>query len=335
MNEHRKKVILDVDTGTDDALAILMALTDPGLEVIGITVTQGNQPLENCVDNTLRVVDLLGADVPVYAGCSAPMVRSLSKGRMAQNPENVVSAEVDGKPVILHPPHLDLPAPHSKPQQMHACSYLVETLRRSEEKVTIIPVGPPTNVGMAFRMAPDLKDHVEEVVFMGGAVDRGNITPVGEANFVHDPEAAKIVLDSGVDCRVITLNATHSAEMTRADADKILALGTPAAKFVGDLMKTASRWASRWAGRKRAKRPATPSTTPWLWPPSSTPASSPTCAGRSATWTLPAAPPTASWWWNTAMKTTSRSTPGSPTGPTNPSSSRCSTGMSRRRAACK
>ena len=101
MNEHRKKVILDVDTGTDDALAILMALTDPGLEVIGITVTQGNQPLENCVDNTLRVVDLLGADVPVYAGCSAPMVRSLSKGRMAQNPENVVSAEVDGKPVIL------------------------------------------------------------------------------------------------------------------------------------------------------------------------------------------------------------------------------------------
>ena len=237
MNEPRKKVILDVDTGTDDALAILMALTDPGLEVIGITVTQGNQPLENCVDNTLRVVDLLGADVPVYAGCSAPMVRSLSKGRMAQNPENVVSAEVDGKPVILHPPHLDLPAPHSKPQQMHACSYLVETLRRSEEKVTIIPVGPPTNVGMAFRMAPDLKDHVEEVVFMGGAVDRGNITPVGEANFVHDPEAAKIVLDSGVNCRVITLNATHSAEMTRADADKILALGTPAAKFVGELMK--------------------------------------------------------------------------------------------------
>ena len=235
----KKKVILDVDTGSDDAIAIMLAVLSGKLDVVGITVTQGNKPLPNCVENTLRVLDLMGVGdkIPVCPGCPAPMVRTLTPGRYANNPENQVQAHnKKGEPIDLHPAYLPAPPAHSKPQNMHACTFLVETIKQSKETITIIPVGPATNVGMAFRMDPTIADNVEEVVFMGGSVDKGNITPVGEANFVHDPEAVKIIIDSGVKCRIIGLNATHSAEFYREDADAYLAIGNAAGKLAHDLM---------------------------------------------------------------------------------------------------
>lgn len=235
-----KKVILDVDTGSDDAIAIILAVLSQKLDVVGITVTQGNRPLENCVDNTLRVLDLLhvGEKIPVYPGCAQPMVRNLTPGRNASVKDGGISVQINGVEYSVHPAVFDLPAAHSKPQERHACSYLMETIRSSPEKITLIAVGPPTNVGMAFRMDPSIKNNLEEVVLMGGGVNKGNITPASEANFYHDPEAAKIILDSGVKCRIIGLNATHSAELNLDDADQLSATGTAAGKFVAELIKT-------------------------------------------------------------------------------------------------
>lgn len=232
----KKKVILDVDTGSDDAIAIMLAVLSEQLDILGITVTQGNRPLQNCVENTLRVLDMLGADIPVYPGCAAPMVRNLTPGRAANNPGGGVSIVENGVEYTIHPPYLDLPEAHSRAQNKHACTFLLETLQKAESKVTLIPVGPPTNIGMAFRMDPSIAEKVEEVVFMGGAVDKGNVTPVAEANFFHDPEAVKIVLESGVKIRFITLNATHSAEISMPEADSLLALGTKAGKLAGELI---------------------------------------------------------------------------------------------------
>ncbi|MBC3517357.1 nucleoside hydrolase [Neobittarella massiliensis] len=236
----KKKVILDVDTGSDDAIAIMLAVLSGELDIIGITVTQGNRPLANCVENTLRVLDMLGVGdkIPVFAGCPQPMVRNLTVGRNAAVPDNGISKTVDGVEYSIHPAYLDLPAATSKVQQKNGVSFIIEAVKNSPDPVTLVPVGPPTNVGMAFRMDPTIIDNVEEVVFMGGGVDKGNITPVAEANFYHDPEAAKIIIDSGVKCRIIGLNATHSAELTLDDADKFIATGTPAGKLTGDLIRT-------------------------------------------------------------------------------------------------
>ena len=235
--ELRKKVILDVDTGSDDAVAILLAVLSGKLDVLGITVTWGNRCVEDCVSNTLQVVEMLGADIPVYKGCPAPMVRELTPGRVANNPINKISIVEDGVEYSIHPAKMPLPDAVGSAQPQHACSFLVDTLRNATEKVTLIPVGPATNIGMAFRMDPSIAEKVEEVVFMGGSVGMGNVTPVAEANFFHDPEAVKIILDSGVKVRIVPLNATHSAMLTIQDADELIALGTKAGKLAGEMVK--------------------------------------------------------------------------------------------------
>lgn len=235
-----KKVILDVDTGSDDAIAIMLAALSPELDILGITVTWGNRPVENCVENTLRVLELLGKekDIPVFKGCPQPMVRYLTEQRNAALKMDGISVWKDGREYSVHPAYLDLPPAAAKARSLHACSYMVETLLHAEEKVVLIPVGPPTNLAMAIRMEPSIVEHVEEVVFMGGAVGTGNITPCAEANFYHDPEAAKIIIDSGVPCRIIGLNATHSAELSMDDAAVLRKLGTPAACLAAALLET-------------------------------------------------------------------------------------------------
>ena len=238
---NRKKVILDVDTGSDDAVAIMLATRSEELEILGITVTWGNRPVDNCVENTLRVLDLMERDIPVYKGCPQPMVRYLTRQRNAALDKDGISANIGGQEVTVHPAYLDLPPAVLRAQEPHACTFLVETLRNAKEKVTLIPVGPPTNIGMALRMAPEIKENIEEIVMMGGAVGMGNITASAEANFYHDPEAAKIVLDSGIPCRIVGLNATHSAELTLEDAKTLKSLGTPAGQFAGELVESRIR----------------------------------------------------------------------------------------------
>ncbi|WRS28860.1 nucleoside hydrolase [Oscillospiraceae bacterium MB08-C2-2] len=228
-------VILDVDTGTDDAVAILCAALSPKIDLLALTVASGNQPLKNTVDNTLRIVELSGKDIPVYAGCPEPMVRNLMPGRALDVRMQTVEKTINGEHISIHEPHLPLPAPKTKAQEQHACSYLVETLRSTKEKITIIAVAPLTNIGMALRMAPEIAHNIEELVIMGGSVNGGNRTPAAEANFFDDPEAAQIVLKSGIPMRIFTLEATEIVECDHKDANEFRKLGK-VGEFVGDLI---------------------------------------------------------------------------------------------------
>jgi Inosine-uridine nucleoside N-ribohydrolase len=235
MAEKRQKLILDVDTGSDDAIALMLAVLSGRFDLPGVSVCWGNRPVEACARNTLQVLEWIGAgDIPVYAGCPEPMVRNLLPWRSIPNRVGVVE---DGVEYTIHPRTMPVPAAVGEVQPQHAVSWMVETLLASDEPVTLVGVAPPTNLGMAFRMEPRIREHVREVVFMGGAVDRGNVTAVAEANFFHDPEAAKIVLDSGVPVTCVTLNATHSAEFTLAEADEMEALGTRAGALAAALIR--------------------------------------------------------------------------------------------------
>ena len=232
-----KKVILDVDTGSDDAIAIMMAVLSGKLDILGITVTWGNRPVEDCVKNTLKVLELLGKKIPVYRGCPQAMVRYLTRQRNAALDKDGISITLEGEEYTVHPSSFSLPEPKEKEQAEHACSFLVNTVKASKEKITLIAVGPLTNLGMALRMCPEMKDHIEKIVIMGGGVYKGNITPCAEANFYHDPEAAKIVLESGIPCDVVPLNATHSAEISLDDAGELEATGKDAAVFAANLIR--------------------------------------------------------------------------------------------------
>ncbi|MBQ6654319.1 MAG: nucleoside hydrolase [Erysipelotrichaceae bacterium] len=229
---NRRRIIMDVDTGSDDAVALMLACKSPELKLEAVTVGWGNRPVEDCVRNTLKVLHLVGRDdIPVYQGCPEAMVRYLN-GKFVSSCHVVV----DGVEHSIHPASFNIPAPDRGPEPQHAVSFLVEYLMKQSEKITVVSVGPPTNLGMAFRLQPAIKEHIEEVVFMGGSINRGNETPVAEANFCHDPEAAKIIIDSGVRCTLITLNATHSAEVTREDIEKFERLGTPEGRFTAELI---------------------------------------------------------------------------------------------------
>lgn len=235
MADKRRKVILDVDTGSDDAVALMAAVLSPQLEVIGVTVTWGNRPVDACVRNTLQVLEYVGrGDIPVYAGCPEPMVRDLLPSRRVPNHVGVVE---DGVEYTIHPRVMPIPPAAGAPQAQHAVSWLVETLTNAAEPISIVAVGPLTNLGMALRMRPGIAQAIAEISVMGGAVDWGNVTPVAEANFFHDPEAAKIVLDCGAKVTCVTLNATHSGPFSLEDAERFEALGTRAGSLTGRLIR--------------------------------------------------------------------------------------------------
>jgi Inosine-uridine nucleoside N-ribohydrolase len=231
-----KKVILDVDTGTDDAMAIAVALMNPSIEVIGITAVHGNLSVFDAAENTLRVVDYFKADVPVYVGCPEPMVQFLMPGRMMDVRKQTVCKVVDGKEIRIHERKLNLPDPSMTAQPEHACFYLVETLKNSEQKITVIAVGPLTNIGMALRMDPTIVRNIEEIVVMGGAVTCGNRTPVAEANFYDDPEAAQIVIKSGCRVRLFTLEATAQVSLGKDEADMFRNISQKG-EFVAELIE--------------------------------------------------------------------------------------------------
>lgn len=232
-----KKVILDVDTGSDDAVAILSAVLSQRLDVVGIIASFGNQALEYTLPNTLRVVELTGRDVPVYRSFGVPLACDLLPSRRVNAHPRLMEGVKDGKLVSIHERALPLPGPTISAQKEHAVPWLIRTLRETKEKITLIPVGPMTNIACAIRMDPSICDYIEEIVMMGGGVNVRNITMAAEINFYNDPEAAKILLDSGIKTTVVTLDATHSSWFGYAEAERIRAVGNPAADFAADMLK--------------------------------------------------------------------------------------------------
>ena len=207
-------MIIDTDPGQDDAVAILLALASPEIELLGICAVAGNVPLALTQANARKVCELAGrTEVPVFAGCDAPMARPL-----------VTAEHVHGKTGL---DGHDLPDPEMPLQQAHAVDWLIETLRREPSgSVTICPLGPLTNIGTALRRAPDIAGRIGRIVLMGGAYfEVGNITPAAEFNIYVDPEAAEIVFRSGVPLTVVPLDCTHKALTTRARNDAFRAAG--------------------------------------------------------------------------------------------------------------
>ncbi len=219
-----RRIIIDTDPGQDDAVAILLALASPELEVLGITAVAGNVPLPLTSRNARMVCELAGrTDIPVFAGCDVPLERKL-----------VTAEHVHGKTGLDGP---ELPDPVMPLQERHAVDFLIDTLRAEPSStVTLCPLGPLTNIATAFRRAPDIVDRVQEIVLMGGAYfEVGNYTPAAEFNIYVDPEAAADVFGSGVPLVVMPLDVTHKALVTKPRNDAIRALGTPVGKAVAEM----------------------------------------------------------------------------------------------------
>ena len=199
-------VLIDCDPGHDDAIAILLALASPELELRGVTTVAGNQTLEKTTANALRVLEFAGhGDVPVAAGADRPLVR-----------EPFVAAYVHGESGLDGP---DLPQPSGAAVDQHAVDFLAERVGGA----TLVAVGPLTNVALLFALHPHARP--DRIVIMGGAIAEGNVTPAAEFNIWADPEAARRVFESGLDITMIGLDVTHKALMTRGHAERLRAAG--------------------------------------------------------------------------------------------------------------
>ena len=205
-------ILIDCDPGHDDAIAILLALASPEVDVLGITTVAGNQTLEKTTANALRVLEFVGrGDVPVAAGAERPLLR-----------DQFVAAYVHGESGLEGP---ELPAPAGAPVDEHAVDFLAARILGSDEGITLVPLGPLTNVALLLARHPEVAARIERVVLMGGAIAEGNVTPAAEFNIWADPEAAARVFGSGLDVTMIGLDVTHRALMTREHAERLRAMG--------------------------------------------------------------------------------------------------------------
>jgi inosine-uridine nucleoside N-ribohydrolase len=227
-----RKLILDVDTGTDDAVAIMLAALHPGLELIGVTTVNGNVEVRYCTGNSLRTLDYIGRPgIPVFEGVARPLVR-------ADFPIPRAAKKSTG----VHGLSLDIPDPVSVVQSRSAVEFLIETYRSATEEITLVPTGPLTNIAAAVALDPKFAERVPEVVIMGGAHHHGNVTPCAEFNIWADADAAASVLAAGFRKLVmVPLDATHEALVSMQDCDAMEALGTPAgiaaSRFIGRRIK--------------------------------------------------------------------------------------------------
>lgn len=233
----KTKIILDVDTGSDDAVAIMAALLCPDIEVLGICSTHGNRDIDTTTSNTLRVVELLKSNVPVYRGAAAPVVKYLCPDRLGNrwaDDKAMKAIEVDGKQVTMHADFDTIPMNTTHEQDMSATEFYLHCLRTVKEPITIVTTGPMTNLALALRASPSIKKNIKEIVSMAGAHVIGNGTPRGEGNVIMDPEACQMVLEAGCKMTMVPLDATHEAYITKADCEKIRALDTVAGNFAAD-----------------------------------------------------------------------------------------------------
>ena len=221
----RQPLIIDTDPGQDDAVAILLALASPEIDLLGITTVAGNVPLDLTEVNARKICDLAGRqDVPVFAGLSRPLVRRL-----------VTAEHVHGRTGLDGP---DLPPPQTPLQEQHAVDFIIETVRKEPSgSVTIAPIGPLSNIAMALQRAPDIAPRIKQIVLMGGGCfEGGNITPAAEFNIYVDPHAAAVVFGACIPITMMPLDVTHKALTTAKRNGALRAIGNRTCTAVAEML---------------------------------------------------------------------------------------------------
>lgn len=216
-------VILDCDPGHDDAIALILALASPELDVLAVTTSAGNQTPDKTLNNALRILTLLGRDdIPVAAGAPKPLAREL-----------IIADNVHGESGLDGP---KLPDPTFAPQAMTGLELMAKCLRESLEPVTLVPTGPLTNIALLLAAHPELKGKIARIVLMGGTAGAGNWTPAAEFNIYVDPEAADMVFKSGIPITMCGLDVTHEAQVMDEDIERVRAITNPVAQCVAGLL---------------------------------------------------------------------------------------------------
>lgn len=217
-----RKIILDCDPGHDDAIAIMLAAKHPAIELLGISIVAGNQTLDKTLINGLNVCQTLNIDTPVYAGMPQPIMR-----------KQIVADNIHGETGLDGPVFGPLTR---KAEKKHAVNFIIDTLMDSTGDITLVPVGPLTNIAVAMRMQPAIIPKIREIVLMGGAYGTGNFTPSAEFNIFADPEAARVVFTSGVPLVMMGLDLTHQTVCTPDIISRMENAGGPAGKLFSDMM---------------------------------------------------------------------------------------------------
>lgn len=223
------KTILDCDPGSDDAVAIMLAALSDRIDLLGITVVNGNRILPKTLENALRVVQFLGQDIPVFAGAETALVSGLIQKRKPDLPR-VTRNDSHGDYLALKPAEI-------KEQPVRAAQWIVSEVMASDDDITIVAVGPLTNIALALRLEPRIEEKIQQLVIMGGGIAGGNASASSEFNFYADPESAKIVLDTSIPKMILPLDATWRACVTLDECDGLRSLNTAWSNYTADLVE--------------------------------------------------------------------------------------------------
>ena len=226
-----RKIIIDTDPGQDDALALMTAFGSKKLQVLGVTCVAGNVPLNLTLENTLKICELTGKEeIPVFKGCEKPLKRKL-----------VTAEHVHGKTGL---DGTELSLKNKREEKHDASDFIIETLLENGKKnITLCALGPLTNIATALLKRPEIGDLLEEIILMGGGFfEGGNITPAAEFNIYVDPEAAKIVLSSGVKITMLPLDVTHKTLVDRKFLSKLRASNKNSATQAAKLLDFFERY---------------------------------------------------------------------------------------------
>src|SRR5215216_4301419 len=217
-----KKIIFDTDPGIDDACAILLALASPELSIQGLTVVHGNCSLAQATQNAISILELAHAGhIPVAKGCELPLVQP-----------SFLAPETHGDTGLGY---AKLPEPRARPVIQHGIDFLIEQILSSPGEITLVAIGPLTNVALAIRQEPRIVEAVRELIIMGGAIRyEGNTTALAEFNTYVDPHAAQIVYHAGIPITLVPLDVTYQCILTPNDVQKMRQVDSPITTFVED-----------------------------------------------------------------------------------------------------
>ncbi len=220
-----KRILIDTDPGIDDSLAILLALASPEISLEGLSIVHGNCSLEQATLNALSVLEMAKAeDIPAAAGCDLPLVQP-----------SLLAPETHGNTGLGY---AQLPHPRSKPTRRHGCDFLIEKILSSPGEITLVAIGPLTNVALAIRQEPRIVGALKEIIIMGGAIRyEGNTTALAEFNTYVDPHAAHIVYHAGIPTTLVPLDVTYQCVLTSGDVERLQKIDSPIPTFVRDTTK--------------------------------------------------------------------------------------------------